>query len=264
MNKKIFNGKNAYYEYIKKEEGIEIDILSYIAQRINENKDEINKLIELTKEKIKFEQINKLFVDRESEYKSNKKIEISEDNFVRGTLITPKGILLKEESEIKKVIELYISAILSRNAIVISDKEYIELGVKNLILEIIHQALKKFNVDENLIQLLPYEEVNDDEFDKYHENNKMYIYLEDEEFKNEVKDEEVIKGEIEEVIEKINSEGICECAVIYTKDKEKAYKFINYVNGKNVFVNANSSNMVEDVLIDDFYIHKNVIYPMPK
>ena len=45
-------------------------------------------------------------------------------------------------------------------------------------------------------------------------------------------------------------------------DKEKAYKFINRVNGKNVFVNASIENIEEDIEIDDWYINKNVIYPI--
>ena len=84
--------------------------------------------------------------------------------FVRGILNTPKGVVLKEESNVEKVIELYIDAILSRNAIVISDIEYSEISVKKLILEIIQIALEKFEVDKNLIQLLPYEEVNEKEY----------------------------------------------------------------------------------------------------
>lgn len=256
--------KNAYYKYIEKEENIENEILTYIVDRINANKDIIIKLINITKEDIDLCRINKCFTEKEGKYKSSKKIKVDGNNFVKGVLITQKGVVLKEVSEVEKVIETCVEAILSRNSVVISDKEYFEVSVKNLVLEIIYEALKKFGVDKNLIQLLPYEEVNDVEFNNYCENGKTYIYLEDDAYKNELYSGELVDGELDEVIEKINNNGICECAVIYTNNKEKAYKFINLVNGKNVFVNASVSNIESGILIDDLYIYKNVIYPVPK
>ena len=262
MNKNnIEKGLKAYYEYIIKREEIEEDILEYISKRINANQDSIEKLIDMTKEKIDMKIIDKV-LKKESKYKSNKTFDMDVQGFVRGTLNTPKGVLLKEESNIEKVVELYIDAILSRNAVVISDIEYSEISVKKLILEIIQIALEKFEVSKDLIQLLPYEEVNNDEFNKYKENEKIYIYLENKNFENEVDKKYLIEGEIDEVIEKINNEGICKCAIIYTADKEKAYKFINRVNGKNVFVNASIENIEENIEINDWYINKNVIYPI--
>ena len=166
MNKNnIEKGLKAYYEYIIKREEIEEDILEYISKRINANQDSIEKLIDMTKEKIDMKIIDKV-LKKESKYKSNKTFDMDSQGFVRGILNTPKGVMLKEESNIEKVVELYIDAILSRNAVIISDIEYSEISVKKLILEIIQIALEKFEVDKNLIQLLPYEEVNNDEFNK--------------------------------------------------------------------------------------------------
>lgn len=262
MNKNhIEQGKLACYGYIEREEDLEKDILEYILQRIAANRDMIEKLLEITNEKMDFSKVEDLFKSKESKYKKNKKIAINEDGFINGTLITQKGVILREESNVEKVIETYIDAILSRNAMVIADREYLEVSVKNLILEIIHEALAKFEVDKNLIQLLPYEEVNEDEFSNYLGNNKIYVYLENEDFRNEVGNEYVIEGELDEVIDKINSNGVCECAVIYTDDRDKAYKFINRVNGRNVFVNTSFSNKLEDIEVEELYIHKNVIYP---
>lgn len=261
MNEKnIEKGLKAYYDYITKREDIENEILTYISKRINENKDSIEKLVSITKEKIDMKLINEV-LNKESKYKGSKSFYIDEQGFLSGILITSKGVLLKKESNVEKVIELYIEAILSRNAVVISDIEYLDVSVKKLVLEIIQIALEKFEVDKNLIQLLPYEEVNEKEFNEYKENEKMYIYLENKDFENEVEKKYLVEGEIDEVIEKINQEGICKCAIIYTKDKEKAYKFINRVNGKNVFVNASIENILEDIKIDDWYINKYVIYP---
>jgi len=262
MNEKnIELGKSAYYNYIEKEENIENEIIKYIGERIKANEQEIGRLVEITKEKINIKKIEKV-LKKESRYKVNKAIVMDSNNFISGTLITPKGLILKEESNVEKVVEIYIDSILSRNAIVVSDMEYSEISVKRLILEIIQIALEKFGVDKNLIQLVPYEEVNEEEFNMYVETKEIYIYLEDEEFREEVENEKyLITGEIDTVIDKINSHGICECAVIYTKDREKAYKFINGVNGKNVFVNTKIANKKEEIKIDDWYIDKRIIYP---
>lgn len=251
----------AYYGYISKEENIEKEIIEYISERIKENEKTIDKLVEITKEKINMKRVYEI-LKKESRYKSSKSITMDINGFISGTLITPKGVILKEESNIEKIVELYVDAILSRNAIVISDIDYLEISVKNLILEIIQIALKKFSVDKNLIQLLPYEEINNEEFNVYKENKNIYIYLEDKAFKEEVEEVKyLVEGEIDEVIENINKSGICECAVIYTKDREKAYKFINRVNGKNVFVNTKIYNKKDEVEVDNWHINKYVIYP---
>ena len=53
MNKNnIEKGLKAYYEYITKSEEIEKDILEYISERINANQDSIEKLVDMTKQKI--------------------------------------------------------------------------------------------------------------------------------------------------------------------------------------------------------------------
>ena len=142
MNKNNIDlASSAYYNYIAKEENIEKEIIEYILERIKENEEEIKKLIKITKETIDMEKIHKL-LNKESKYKSSKGIIKDDNGFISGTLITSKGVILKEESAIEKVVEIYIDAILSRNAVVISDKEYLEVSVKNLILEIIQIALE--------------------------------------------------------------------------------------------------------------------------
>jgi uncharacterized protein YjgD (DUF1641 family) len=61
MNKNnIEKGLKAYYEYITKREEIEKDILEYISERINANQDSIEKLIDMTKEKIDMKIIDKV------------------------------------------------------------------------------------------------------------------------------------------------------------------------------------------------------------
>ena len=127
---------------------------------------------------------------------------------------------------------------------------------------IIQEALKKFEINENLIQIVPYEECDYTKCDKViytydnkniknrekNETDDLYVYIETEELKKEALDEfnyqkskgnnvYLIEGNNREFLEKINksrSKGV----VIYTKNKELAYKFLTLVNSKNVFINC--------------------------
>ena len=254
--------KEAYFNCLEKEEGTETKLLNYIKERIIAEKSEIQRLVEITHEKIDIDKILEL-LDVEEVYKSSKKISMVND-FISGVLITPKGVIVKETTDINKTIEYYITAINTRNAVIIEDKKYNEASVKNLILLIFHEAMKKFGVNENLVQLLPKEEIDARELYSFKENNKNYVYLENKNYVGE-KNEDciVVEGNIDDVIEEINKDGIANGAIIYTEDKEKAYKFLNRVNAKNVFVNAGIVN-VKEAEVSDWVINKNVIYPMPR
>ena len=186
----------------------------------------------------------------------------------------------------QEVIKWYIRAIKSRNAIAISDVEYAEDNVKSLVLLIIKEALKKFEISENLIMLLPYDECFYEYFDKViytyddkgnrletprvegkKETDEMYVYLENDIFKDEADKNHnaiMVTGKVDEVIEKINRNKT-RGAVIYTKDVNKAYTFINLVHSKNVFVNANLENVQDTIRKDDIlYEYKNIIIPIPQ
>ncbi len=254
--------KEAYFKYLERDEGTETNLLSYIKERIIAEKEAIEKLVEITHEEIDLDKIIDLF-DVEEVYKSSKKITMI-NGFISGVLITPKGVIVKEETDINKAIKYYITALNTRNAIIIKDINYNEASVKNLILLIFHEAMKKFGIDENLIQLLPNEEIDEGEQYNFKENNKNYLYLEDKKYIGE-KNEGciVLEGNIDEVIEEINREGIASGAIIYTSDKDKAYKFLNRVNAKNVFVNVGIIN-TNDTEVNEWVINKNVIYPMPE
>ena len=94
---------------------------------------------------------------------------------------------------------------------------------------------------------------------------KKFVYIEDEAFRAEAEknnDAEFIVGDIDEVIAKVKN---AEAASIYTKNGDKAYKFINLANADNVFVNTNLQNAFDTLSIDDeLYKYKNVIIPVPK
>lgn len=289
--------KNAYIDYnLNIEYEITEKVLKYIYQRINFNKIELENIIKLNKEKITFNEIINILdheIKSEKMYKKDGQIKLYDNNFVFATLTDSIGLIAVECFETTEVIRYFIRAIKSRNAIIISDVEYNEHSVKSFILLIIKEALKKFNIDENLLNILPYEECSYNLFDKviytYDKKGKtldnsnavskdntevLYIFVEDRLFKDNVYEEikriqqdkkqvELISGNFDDAIKKINkytSKG----SVIYTSNAKLAYKFINLVKAENVFVNASLVNMKTIEQINNpLYFRKNVSFQIP-
>ena len=259
------------------------NVLKYVRSRIEVDKTEIEELIKLNKEDINFEQILSLFEENNELYKIYRNMELN-NNFLSVEIDMPVGVIAVECYDTLETIKYFIKAIQTRNAIVISDVEYSEYNIKSLILLIIQEALKKFGIDENLIMILPYEECYYEYFDEviytydsegvlleepkierkeYGTKNYVYIHsqnLKEEALKNE--NAEILESDFEEVINQIGKEN---SAVIYTDSTEIAYKFINLINCKNVFVNTNLENAKEFEGTENiFYETKHIIIPIPK
>ena len=282
QSKYVLNNK---YELTK-------DLLKYISQRIDANKEEIEKLIELKKEKHTYEEIKKVINEELEEdilYKNYGKMYINAQNFISTNMLMPIGVVAVEVYDTVEVIKYIIKGIKSRNAVVISDVEYDEYSVKFLILEIIKEALRKFEIDENIIDIMSYEECLYEYFDKviytyniegekleenkYEEKDvtdEKYVYIEDESLEkaaredNEEQEYKVLKGDFEEIIKTLN-EKYNKAVVIYTKDPQLAYRFVNLVNSENIFVNASLINVKEkEKSPDELYEYKNIILPIPQ
>ena len=292
MKDSILKIRNSSIEYrLNSEYELTENLLTYIKSRIEANKEEIIKLIDLRKEEITYEEILSVVNDiiaNDIEYKAYKNMAINKDDFLYVTMLMPIGVIAVEAFDTIEVIAYLLNAIKSRNAIVVSDVEYDEYSVKFLILEILKEALRKFKLNEELINIYPYEECFYKYFDrviytydkignkllksKYNDKeyeNKKYVYIENKEFDSIAKFDngenvEYLYGNLDNVIEKINSK-YSSVAVIYTKNTEYAYKFVNLVLAKNVFVNASVQNekMIENCE-DSLYVYKNVILPIPK
>lgn len=285
--KKLRKASEGYI--LNNKEGLTEKTLEYIQNRIKENEEEIKKLIELKKEKITYEDIEKAIVEeieKNEECKSYSNLLINKDKFLSVEIKMPVGIIAVEAYETIDVIKYYIKAIISRNAIAISDVEYEENNLKALILIIIQEALKKFEIDENLIILLPYEECFYEEFDEtiytYEKNGKkiqgievekkehkekMYVYIEEASLRTEAlknTNAEVMEGNIENIIEKLNKEKV-KAVTMYTKDTQKAFEFINLVNAENIFINTSLEN-VENVEKSKNILYENrkIIIPLPQ
>ena len=290
MEKEYLKARVAYNKYcINNEYVIDEKVLKYIEERIKANKEEITKMLDLCDRKIKYEEIEKIVeeeINKKSEYKKQINLKKREDNFVSCIYKTSIGVIGIEAYEIIEVIKYIIRGIKTRNAIIISDIEYKEMDDKNLIIEIVKEALRKFEIDSELIQILPYEECDYKKFDKViytyeiknkkkiekEESKKVYIYVESEEFEEIAKNEyeeikkerevEIIKGKIEEVIEKVN-EKVYEGTIIYTNSTKKGFEYINQVRAKNVFVNTTLEYIEEiEKNNDELLMNKKIMYEL--
>lgn len=281
--------KNAYNSYnLKSDEQLSNKVLSFLKTRLEENKEELEKLIEIFKEEISFKDLIDCFEKEMSEpeiYKKEKVMKKVGEEFYYGTYTTSVGNILIETTSPISVLKYFVKGIKSRNSITISDFKYHENDLKNAILLIFKNALEKYDVDPNLLNIMPYEECDNNLFDKviYEEENNVvinklptdysYIYLENESFagmavsdlsrlSNKGQQVEILKGSFEDVVDKINREKIFS-ACIYTENRDLAYSFINLTQASNVFVNASLEEAEElEKIEDEFYTKKKIMYPI--
>lgn len=279
--------KNAYETYnLDKRGEVSKDVLEYIRERIITNKDLIEQLISINNENISFEDIINSFdkeVKQEDIYKKEKKSKLNEFGFISNIYSTSIGVVCVETPDPLLIIKYFVSAIKSRNSIIISDIEFAEESVKSAFWIIFTEALKKFNINPNIINIIPYEECNYDLFDKVImdenqilNNNKktdeIFIYIEDSYFEKEVQKEIeylkqigknpiVIRNSFEDTIKKINkNRAYASC--IYTKNPQIGYNFINLVKTSNAFINTSIGEFAEEIEQhkNPLYMNKKIMY----
>lgn len=287
-NEIIIKAKNAYQNYVLNSDyKLGEKIYSLIKERIKVNKEQIEKLIEINRVATTYSEIIEILEKEEKNLKDYKKTNIMskiDNKFMFSQYQVPVGIISVKTNSFYVAIENIFKAVGTRNAIVVIEENYNEHSIENLILLIVQEALKKFNIDQNIIQIVNKEEIKEQDLKAFDiivsevgetlektETDKMYIYQEDEYFADIVKSEveklnsngmqvEILIGEMEDCIEKINKNrafGVC----IYTKDRKKAYKFINLVNSENVFFNGTLLNAKKTNKISNMYLTlKNLVY----
>ena len=281
--------KNAYSSYnLITDEKIANKILKFVKKRLEKNQKDLETLIEVFKEEITFYDLISCFekeMDEPELYKKEKVMKKVGNEFYYGTYTTSVGNVLIETSNSLNILKYFVKGIKSRNSITISDIEYHESDLKNAILIIFKNALEKYKVDSNLLNIIPYEECTNEYFDKVilEDENKTlinkiptgysYIYLADESFasmavndlsrlSNRGKQVEILKGTFIDVITKINQETTFS-ACIYTGDRDLALNFINLAQASNVFVNASleEAEIIEKI-DNEFYTKKKIMYPV--
>lgn len=280
--------KKAYAVYnLYKDDSVDKKVISYAKSRVEENRDLFETLIKVCGDEITFDELLKVFDEESGEglYKKEKTLTIVKNSYYSGVYTTSVGSLAVEVDNTLDALRYFIKAVKSRNAITISDLEYLENDVKNCLMLIFKSSLEKHGLDPNLIDIMPFEECYYERFDKAiivtdnvvidnkQRSDKYYIYIDDDKFKTEAFKDlqlfrskgmivELLSGTFEKVLEKINS-SISKGASIYTSDGNNAFRFINLVDADNVFVNASLDNVEEVEHLDSsFYHKKKIMYPV--
>lgn len=247
------------------------DLYNLVKQRIIANEDIIKDLIKINDSPITFLQILELLNDEQNTLKQYKKARMTkkiDNRFIFSQYQVSVGIIGIVTRDVNEVIKNIFKSITTRNSIVIIQDNYNEHSVENLVLLIVHEALKKLELDENIIQIVSKTQIENKDIESFDMflgknriinkkkyNKKMYIYEEDSSFDNIVNEEikklklsgksiELIKGSFEDAVNKVN-ESNNYAVSIYTKDRKKAYEFINRVKSKNVFFNSTLQNACE-------------------
>ncbi len=262
-------------------------VLDYILLRLIDNKENFEKMIEMLKAEISFNDILNAFNEayKESDFYKKSNNYKQGKNYYSGDFPVPIGNIVVETNNVLDVIKYFVGGIKSRNTITISQTEYYELSLSNMVLIIFVEALAKFNISRNTLMILPFEECMYEEFDEIVEiengkvnikqksfSEKNIIYIEDYAFDSEIKREmdrlktkninfEIIDSTLESALEKIKNEKP-KGATIYTKNPSMAYDFITLANSQNVFVNSSLLNKEElNDKINKFYYKKKIMYP---
>ena len=279
----ILDARRAYRKYvINNNKNISNEIFDYIQNKLQENETEINKLIEINKDEISFENILEYL---EKEKKNNSKFKLKNEK--TGSYNVPVGVIGIECENAKDAIQSMFKAISTRNSIMVLHDNFSKYSTESLILLIIKECLKNFYVDENLIQMFEKEEIDLNSLDrvilnnknndvKTHKSNTIYIYQENDAFENDVRNEverlqnndryksydiKPIKGEFGNVINYLNSQKEAPAVCMYTNNTQRAYKFINWINSPNVFVNTGIQKNIETSIIsNNFYNSKYVLH----
>lgn len=263
VQKEILEARSAFRKYvINNKKNISLDILNYIEEKLYENESKIDKIIEINQNSFTFEDILGLL----QEYKqkiNNFKLRDKKT----GQYQVPIGVISVRCNNTKDCIDNMFNAITTRNAIIILDENYNKYSTESLFLLIIKECLRNFYIDDNIIQMTTKEEINLNQVDKCVNfgnelgskldsktsfENTIYLYKEDDFFDDEIKDEieklqnmekykktkiQVITGSFADVVDFLNKNKVY-AVCMYTNNSHKAYKFINWVNCENVFINT--------------------------
>ena len=277
----ILDARRAFRKYvINNNKDISSDILSYVVGKIEENEDEIKKIIEINEDSISYGEILNMLENEK------KNIECYKSKSQKtGFYNVPVGVIGIECDDAKKAIDAMFKAISTRNSIIVLHDDYNKYSTESLILLIVKECLKNFYIDDNIIQMFAKDEIDISKLDKYIEldgksrekssPNTIYIYQEDDDYENNVSEEverlqnselyksytvKPIKGDFGNIVNFLNandSTAVC----MYTNNTQKAYKFINWINSPNVFVNTGISNLKQVEKNNNcFYNYKNVLH----
>ena len=271
-------------------------VLKYVKERFEANRNEIEDMIKLTKSGIKYEDIIEIINDEitnPTEYKSKVSWLLDDNGFTKAQLYMPIGLIGVETTDDLMALKYWLRAIKSHNVVEIIDINFNEQDLKHFMLFLIQTSISECGINKDIIGVVPYEEAFEEDYDKIiytqdddlnilekfrymdkEKEDKYYIYLEDERFKEEAEREcdrlskkgmnvEKISGEYEKLVEKLNNK-YSKGAVVYTQSSELAYNAVNDINSENVFINVSLINAESEEDKKELYIEKTIAYPLMK
>ncbi len=282
----ILDARRAFRKYvINSNKDISNEILSYVSDKVKENEEKIKQIIEINKDTISYNDILELI---ENEKKMTQEFKMKDKK--TGRYNVPYGVIGVECDNAMDAIENIFKAISTRNSIIVLHNNFNKYSTESLILLIVKECLKNFYIDDNIIQMFEKEEIDLTKLDKLivkeaqegkeknTVSNNIYIYQEDDGYEKIVLDEvnrlqsseiyrsyniKPIKGEFANVINYLNKND-APAVCMYTNNAQKAYKFINWINSPNVFVNTgiktykSVSAKNSDYFNDKYVLHEDV------
>lgn len=282
VQEEILNARKAFRKYvINNNKNIAEDIFDYIKEKIQENETKIRQIIQINNDEISYEEILSL-IEKEKNSINSFKLR----NKQTGCYQVPLGVIGAVCTTSKDAIINILKPISTRNSIMVLHEKYSKYSTESLILLIVQECLKNFYIDDNIIQMFEKEEIDLTKLDKLigiEENkdnckkyiNTIYIYQEDDCFEKDVINEvdrfknldkyknyeiKVIKGEFGNIINFLNkNKAFAVC--MYTNNTQKAYKFMNWIDSPNLFVNTGINGCKEvKVCENNYYNYKYVLH----
>ncbi len=260
----ILNARSAYRKYvINNKKGVAKDVVLYVDQKIKENEDKIRKLISINEDNISYEDILNLL---DNEKKNIHKYKTR--NMNTGYYNVPIGVIGVECRDARDSIWSMFKAISTRNAIIVLHDNYSQYSTESLILLILKECFKNFHIDDNIVQMYEKEEIDLKRLDKLitrkgtknkSVENTIYLYQENDAFSEEVQKEvkrlkntamyksyeiEPIRGNFANIVNYL-SDKKASAVCMYTNNTQRAYKFINWIDCSNVFINTGIKNCQE-------------------
>ena len=269
---------DAYIAYnIDTRENLEQMVYRQLGSIIKESQEDIERLSKQDPSYITYDRIMQIYDENNSsfDYKKTIILESLKNNFISTMYRAPIGLIYAEVENDEQAWHEMLNCIKSRDGLLISLEEWNELDMKHYLLLLVKKAFEMCNVNENLIEMLPYEECDESKFDlkKYRfykvdneckKNDKLnYVYIENKDFEEiakKNKNAQIIVGDYEEVVKTLGSNKH-NAVSIYTHDMKLAYKMMTQIHADNILINTDISFAKEITDENDGYlVNKHVMY----
>ncbi len=279
---KIDNMKAAFVSYNTDDrEDLEKLVYKQLGSIIKESKNEIDRLSSFNKKFLTYDEVLKLYESNEEHFEFKERIssEMYDNGFISTMYKAPIGLIYSEIKSDKEAFIEMLNCIKSRDGLLISIDDLNEYDMKHYLLLLVKKSLEMCNLDSNLIEMLPYKECNETDFDKkkyrFMEDKKIdlindemdYVYIDSADFEDEARKNryvDFIYSSDEQAVKKL-MERKHHAISIYTHDLKKAYKLISEFRADNFLINTSIEFAKNMTPIDSDYLSsRHVVFEYPK